>query len=171
MPVRCPLPPDRPDCAVITLTPGAKYLFPQQIVVSRPVTVMGVPFNNPILSGTTAPRSFLVVGGGTLDVRFCTFYSGRPEFLTDYLVIASGGALRIVLGGVGKSICWEEQNCTEREWNGLINASILCPAAIVTGCLFRIPPEVRLPFLISSHPETTSLVSRSFSTLQMPVPP
>jgi len=99
-------------CAVITLTGQTKYALPEQIVVSRRVTIMGTPFNNPIVFGSTAPRAFLVVAGGTLDVRFVTFYNGRPEFLTDYLVIAQGGAIRILLGGVGTSTCITGQtNC------------------------------------------------------------
>lgn len=58
------------SCSVVYLKPGQLYELEREILVRREVIVMGNPSMLPMIDGEDAIRSFHVLEGGFLDLRF-----------------------------------------------------------------------------------------------------
>jgi hypothetical protein len=55
---------------------NSSYVFEEEVVVARPVAIIGHPTRLPMIDGFDAERAFRVVEGGFLDVRFVTTQPG-----------------------------------------------------------------------------------------------
>lgn len=90
------------ECSVITLMPGMKYVLDDEIIVRRPVVIMGRPLSPPIIDAHFIYRAFLVEEGGKLDLRFVEAWRGVPApVIQDIYDELKGGVAWIRRGGVG----------------------------------------------------------------------